>query len=330
MFGGRNGTEAAWKCSGGAEAVWTVMEEGFGTVKEAIKSLAKTPEYLLLFGIIVVFALVADKLPEIVALPLLLVSVVASITIIFIVRKSYQEQEYFSGINREITAIKESILLKKELYEQNGILDIYPNREEYLKKILVEDIERKISEIERDTRNSGVQKKGLNIYLVGISLRGFFHKDYRGDYEQLTNNFDRYLKNGKLKIQALVINPVDSIQAQIRQRSDCYPDTYCESNLKNDLIKVKGFYEDWKNKTSLEIRTYQASAACFMVIVDDEYVVVEQYHSGGFGGKIPLIKYGLTLPTGRKFKDHFDFIWNDNTTKPIEELESNSERSSAN
>lgn len=311
------------------------MEEGFDTVKEAIKSLAKKPEYLLLFGIVVVFALVADKLPEIVALPLLLVSVVASITIIFIVRKSDQEQEYFSGINREISAIKEGILLKSKLYDENGILDIYFNREEYLKEILLEDIKKKINEIEISDQQSDFQSSEtgtetkLNIRLVGISLRGFFHHDYQKDYAKQI--IDKYLENGKLKIQALVIDPV-SIQAQIRQRSDCYPKTSCKSNLKPDLMGVKEFYEKWKNKESLEIRTYEASAACFMVIFDDEYVVVEQYHSGGFGGKIPVIKYDLKSQTGIKFEDHFDFIWKDKTTKPIEELESksNTEHSSNN
>lgn len=51
------------------------------------------------------------------------------------------------------------------------------------------------------------------------------------------------------------------------------------------------------------------SASCFMVIFD-EYIIVEQYHSGGFGGDMPLIKYQRKSKTGKSLEMHFNFIWN--------------------
>ncbi|MBV5326176.1 MAG: hypothetical protein JZU65_00855 [Chlorobium sp.] len=50
------------------------------------------------------------------------------------------------------------------------------------------------------------------------------------------------------------------------------------------------------------------------MIIFSDYVVVEQYHSGGFGGEIPLVCYSRNSETGQILERHFDFIWNDDTT----------------
>lgn len=141
----------------------------------------------------------------------------------------------------------------------------------------------------------------------------------------------------KLSVKALVIDPTCE-QANIRKRSDLQGRE--ESKLREDVEKAISIFLNGDNggdhlpvpkfeervvggsctskcnecANCLCLKIYKASASCFMVIFED-YIGVEQYHSGGWGGEIPLIRYARNSPNGKILERHFDFIWSDVTTE---------------
>ncbi|MFM6435921.1 MAG: hypothetical protein ACKPI6_12970 [Microcystis panniformis] len=274
------------------------------TLSEAIKYLARRPEYLLLFAVVVLFSLYPRTLPEI--------SIIffAIIVVIFIVVQAERGNREISQVQKSILEIKENILLSKRLSQENGITNIYSNRKEFYEK-MIEDLRRRFQE-----------RRKLKIQIIGISLRDFFVQDHRIKYESLMKLIEDCLEGNLLTIQALVLNTSNSEQADIRVKSDCGLGGG-RSALFEDLKAVSDYYytfcnQKWRKENLIQIKTYKASASCFMLVFNDEYVVVEQYHSGGFGGQIPVIQYSLQSATGNKFSEHFYFLWNDDSTETIQ------------
>lgn len=286
-------------------------------LKEILKGLATKPEYVLLFGIIFVVVVSAQALPDTTVLPIFLVSVIAAVIIIlFAAGKSESKLE---KISEKLLAQS----LQLESLNKNGILKIYSDREEYLSGDFLNDMRGAIDEASKKA------DERVKLRMIGISLRELFLDDYMKDYNPFLTYLQPKQKGERdlpIDIEVLVLNK-ESEQAGIRKRSDCYKHYgTCESNLYPDLDNLRDFYRIWKDnesshKVTLNIRAYKASSACFMIILySRNYVVVEQYHSGGFGGRIPLIKYELKSSPGVKFNDHFEFIWekeNGLTTCPL-------------
>lgn len=161
-------------------------------------------------------------------------------------------------------------------------------------------------------------KEPKTIRMMGISLRQFFN-----DIGELFNLGESILRNERLKLQILLINPF-SAQAGLRAERESqtkdkleYVDVedHFNSTLFQDFQKcTKALIPYIDDSKRVEVRLYNTAPSCFLIFVN-EIVFVETYHYGRSGvgglkgGKVPVLEFHSDTNTYKELKGHFDYVW---------------------
>jgi hypothetical protein len=161
-----------------------------------------------------------------------------------------------------------------------------------------------------------LKKEQSEIKLIGISLRDFFHAG--NDYYKIISDIVN-VTNPKIKIKALLLDPL-SQQGLLRSKRE--EPKVEKGNLYSEVITTLRSIDRLKGQgADIEVKLYSAAPNCFAVIIS-EGVLVEQYHYGSpepdatiLGGKVPILEFHKNSSTCRELNGHFDFIWQDDSTK---------------
>lgn len=273
--------------------------------------------YILVSGEKNIYAIVAEIVPDLIATLLIFILIYLFLKRRGILSDKLQNKELIVKLNenqKEIQEIKKLLITDLKLRD-NGVKGFYTDRKEFLI-----DLKKEVREFEMNNSKKGTIK------LLGISLRDFFNSA-KSESLQMCQIMEKLVVNRKrnFKIKSLIMDPTSN-QAEIRRESD--HEGWDMRDMKRSYfnIDIDNTIQFFQIRRSFpcELKLYNEIAPfCFLVIFED-YVAVEQYHTGAQGGKIPVIKYRKDSKAGQRFSAHFDFVWKHKSTKLLDEYLKNS------
>ena len=168
-----------------------------------------------------------------------------------------------------------------------------------------------------------INEKNKTIRLLGISLRDFL----KGDnlfYEEWKWVNERLKRDGNaLKVQLLLIDPCCEQAIYRAESEEPRKTTHRERNLYREITYLSELLSELlnellnelpttltDNKPSLEVKLYNSSPSCNLMI-SDNFAFVEQYHYREeiTSGSMPVMQYNINSQVGKEMASHFNFVW---------------------
>jgi hypothetical protein len=196
----------------------------------------------------------------------------------------------------KITEIIASNVKTLDTLKKVGILEIYENRNAGSEAIL----------------NELQNKNNSSIRIVGISLRDFIKGDQQ--FNIGWQDLKKRITNNNVAVKLLLLNPCCEqaiYRAESEERTEALHrdrNLFIETNYVLSLLS--NFLKTLDKNNALEIRIYNTSTNCFLMLTDS-HVLVEQYYyqEALMMHCMPLVKYDIQTKVGKEMNVHFDYVW---------------------
>jgi len=162
--------------------------------------------------------------------------------------------------------------------------------------------------------NNGWKKDPLIRVLIAnpLSQQGVFRM-VREEIAQIDDAYDTIISENIRKTSNICTRSSlsNDVCKTLKELDEIKASVFCEYKGEPS-IKEKDKIDD--NYVPIEIRAYNTSPSCFLVLIPGKSLFVEQYHYGTprdrvSGGQAPVLEFGSESPLYYQMEAHAEFVW---------------------